>query len=147
MFEKVFKNILTQIEQNRINDIRIEKNDYIVEYLHEWKKLKKKKFYSFNVIENVYHTQINLIEDKINKNYINYQIDYHKFGDWMDDLWVPPYDIEKGLLDECKKICQKFCCQKRLFSEFGPLEIRLKYEKYEIVEDIHTNCVVHFEKL
>ena len=36
---------------------------------------------------------------------------------------------------------------KCLFSEFGPLEIRLKYEKFEIVEDIHTNCVVHFEKL
>ena len=46
-----------------------------------------------------------------------------------------------------EKICQKIFCQKHLFSEFGPLEIRLKYEKFEIVEDIHTNCVVHFEKL
>ena len=46
-----------------------------------------------------------------------------------------------------EKMCQKIFCQKRLFSEFGPLEIRLKYEKFEIVEDIHTNCVVHFEKL
>ena len=46
-----------------------------------------------------------------------------------------------------EKICQKNFCQKHLFSEFGPLEIRLKYEKFEIVEDIHTNCVVHFEKL
>ena len=46
-----------------------------------------------------------------------------------------------------RKNMSKIFCQKRLFSEFGPLEIRLKYEKYEIVEDIHTNCVVHFEKL
>ena len=46
-----------------------------------------------------------------------------------------------------EKICQKIFCQKHLFSEFGPLEIRLKYEKYETLEDIYTNSVVHFEKL
>ena len=46
-----------------------------------------------------------------------------------------------------EKIRQKIFCQKRPFSEFGSLEIRLKYEKYETLEDIHTNCVVHFEKL
>ena len=46
-----------------------------------------------------------------------------------------------------EKMSQKVSCQKRLFSEFGTLEIRLKYEKYEILEDIHTNCVIHFEKL
>ena len=42
---------------------------------------------------------------------------------------------------------QNFFCQKRLFSEFGPLEFGLEYEKYEIAEVIHTNCVIHFEKL
>ena len=46
-----------------------------------------------------------------------------------------------------EKRSQKFFCQKRLFSEFGPLEFGLEYEKYEIAEDIHTNCVIHFEKL
>ena len=39
-----------------------------------------------------------------------------------------------------------FLCQKRLFLEYRPLEFGLKYEKYEIEEDIHTNCVIHFEK-
>ena len=44
-----------------------------------------------------------------------------------------------------EKRSQKFFCQKRLFSEFGPLEFGLEYEKFEIAEDIHTNCVIHFE--
>ena len=42
---------------------------------------------------------------------------------------------------------QKIFCQKRLFSEFGPLEFGLEYEKCEIAEVIHTNCVIHFKKL
>ena len=46
-----------------------------------------------------------------------------------------------------EKMSQKFFCQKRLFSEFGPLEFGLEYEKFEIAEDIHKNCVIHFEKL
>ena len=46
-----------------------------------------------------------------------------------------------------KKNVSNFFCQKRLFSEFGPLEFGLEYEKFEIAEDIHTNCVIHFEKL
>ena len=43
-----------------------------------------------------------------------------------------------------EKISQKIFCQKRLFSEFGLLEFRLKYEKYEIAEDIHANCGIDF---
>ena len=46
-----------------------------------------------------------------------------------------------------RKNVSKNFCQKRLFSEFGPLEFGLEYEKFEIVEDINTNCVIHFEKL
>ena len=46
-----------------------------------------------------------------------------------------------------EKMSQIFFCQNRLFSEFGPLEFGLEYEKYEIAEVIHTNCVIHFEKL
>ena len=45
------------------------------------------------------------------------------------------------------KRSQKFFCQKRVFSEFGPLEFGLEYEKYEIAEVINTNFVIHFEKL
>ena len=39
---------------------------------------------------------------------------------------------------------QKIFCQKRLFLESGPLEFGLEYKNYEIAEDIHTNCVIHF---
>ena len=52
--------------------------------------------------------QNNLIEEKIIKNNICYHQDYHKFGDWVDDLWVPPYDIEHELLNKCRNICKKF---------------------------------------
>ena len=51
------------------------------------------------------------------------------------------------LMSVIEKMSQKIFCQKRLFSEFGPLEFGLEYEKFEIAEDIHTNCVIHFEKL
>ena len=46
-----------------------------------------------------------------------------------------------------EKMSQKIFCQKHLFSEFRPLEFGLEYEKYEIAEVIHTNCVIHFKKL
>ena len=46
-----------------------------------------------------------------------------------------------------EKPSQKSFCQKRLFLVFGPLEFGLEYEKFEILEDIHTTCVIHFKKL
>ena len=44
-----------------------------------------------------------------------------------------------------EEMSQNFVCKERLFLEFGPLEFALKYKKYKIAEDIHTNCAIHFE--
>ena len=46
-----------------------------------------------------------------------------------------------SVTEKCEKIPPK---NANVFLEFGPLEIGLKYE---IAEDIHTNCVIHVEKL
>lgn len=102
---------LNTFEKNRKNDIRKPYYQHIKKYelfwLNIYHSFTPSETYYFNV-KNIFNDDTKSIESALWNNKIDFREDYRKFGDWIDDLWTPPYDVEKELIDKCLTICNTY---------------------------------------